>query len=206
MTKLRLHVAKGTVALAAHIALNEVAADYELVWLNFAEKAQASSDYLALNPKGRVPTLETPNGVLTETAAILNYIADLHPGAGLTPADPWQRAKVDEFHLFLAATVHINHAHKMRGHRWSDDPATYPAMKAKVAQNISENAAMIEADYLQGPFVLGKTFSSADIYLFTVARWFAGDGADMSKVPRLSAFLTMMAERPSVASALKMHI
>ncbi|WP_298290656.1 glutathione S-transferase N-terminal domain-containing protein [uncultured Litoreibacter sp.] len=205
MPALTLHLAKGTVALAPHIALNEVGADFDLVWVDFAAKAQTKPDYLAINPKGRVPALMTENGVLTETAAMLNYIAALHPKAALTPEDTWQRAKMEEVFLYLASTVHINHAHKMRGHRWSDDPATYPAMQAKVASNITENAALIESDYLKGPFVLGETFSNADIYLFTIARWFTGDGADMAAFPKLSAFLEMMQARPSVANALAMH-
>ncbi len=206
MSELRLHLAKGTVALAPHIALNEANASYELHWIDFSKAEQTQDTYLAINPKGRVPALETEQGILTETAAMLNYISACHPEAALTPQDPWQRAKMEELFLFLAATVHINHAHKMRGHRWSDDPDTYPAMQAKVAQNISENADLIENDYLVGPFAMGDQFTSADIYLFTIARWFAGDGADMSRYPRLSAFLSMMAKRPSVASALKMHI
>ncbi len=206
MSDLRLHLAKGTVALAPHIALIEAGATFDLVWVDFASAAQTKPDYLAVNPKGRVPALETPNGVLTETAAMLNYISALHPAAGLTPDDIWTRAKMEELFLFLAATVHINHAHKMRGHRWSDDPTTYPAMQAKVAQNITENAALVERDYLAGPYVLGDAFSNADIYLFTIARWFAGDGADMSAFPRLDAFLDMMSARPSVETALAMHI
>lgn len=205
MSKLRLHLAKGTVALAPHIALNEVGADFELVWVDFASAEQTTPAYLAINPKGRVPALETPDGILTETAAMLNYISVRHPAAALTPQNVWPRAKMEELFLFLAATVHINHAHKMRGHRWSDDPATYPAMQAKVAQNITQNAALIEADYLKGPYVLGETFSSADIYLFTIARWFAGDGADMSAFPKLSGFMAMMSDRPSVAKALALH-
>ncbi|MEM9584009.1 MAG: glutathione S-transferase family protein [Pseudomonadota bacterium] len=206
MAPLRLHLAKGTVALAAHIALEEVAADYDLIWLDFAKGDQQSADYLRINPKGRVPALETPMGILTETAPMLNHISALHPNAGLTPEDEWQRAKMEELHLFLAATVHVNHAHKLRGARWSDDPATYPIMRAKVAQNITENAALIETDYLQGPFVLGAAYSTADIYLFTVARWFEGDGVDMQAFPRLSAFMNRMEARPAVASVLKLHI
>ena len=203
MATYKLHLSKGTVALAVHIALNEVGADYDLIWVDFASGAQTKSDYLALNPKGRVPTLETPDGILTETSAILGYLAETH--AHLMPDTIWERAKLAELHLFLAATAHINHAHKMRGHRWSDDPDSYAAMKAKVPANMTENAALIERDYLKGPYVLGAQYSTADIYLFTVSRWLEGDGVDMTQFPKLTAFREMMAQRPAVASALELQ-
>lgn len=203
MARYKLHLSKGTVALSVHIALNEMGAEYELIWVDFASGAQTKPDYLALNPKGRVPTLETPDGPLTETSAILGYLAETH--SHLMPDTIWERAKVAELHLFLAATAHINHAHKMRGHRWSDDPGTYAAMKAKVPANMSDNAALIEKDYLKGPYVLGERYSTADIYLFTVSRWLQGDGVDMSQFPKLTAFQDRMARRPAVASALALH-
>ena len=205
MATYKLHLSKGTVALAVHIALNEIGADYELVWVDFPSGAQTKPDYLALNPKGRVPTLETPDGILTETSAILGYLAETHPEASLIPDSIWQRAKVAELHLFLAATAHINHAHKMRGHRWSDDPTTYPAMKAKVTENMAENAALIERDYLKGPYVLGETYSTADMYLFTVSRWLEPDGVDIADFPKLAAFHAHMSTRTAVASALEHH-
>jgi len=78
-------------------------------------------------------------------------------------------------------------------------------MKAKVPENMTENAALIERDYLKGPYVLGDTYSTADIYLFTVSRWLEGDGVDMAQFPKLTAFRDMMAQRPAVASALELH-
>lgn len=205
MATYKLHLSKGTVALSVHIALNEIGADYELIWVDFPSGAQTKPDYLALNPKGRVPTLETPDGILTETSAILGYLAETHTEAGLIPDSIWQRAKLAELHLFLAATAHINHAHKMRGHRWSDDPATYPAMTAKVAENMAENAQLIERDYLKGPYVLGETYSTADMYLFTVSRWLEPDGVDIADFPKLAAFRAHMSTREAVASALEHH-
>jgi len=191
MATYKLHLSKGTVALAVHIALNEIGADYELVWVDFPSGAQTKPDYLALNPKGRVPTLETPDGILTETSAILGYLAETHPEAGLIPDSIWQRAKVAELHLFLAATAHIT--------------ATYPAMKAKVTENMAENAALIERDYLKGPYVLGETYSTADMYLFTVSRWLEPDGVDIADFPKLAAFRAHMSTRAAVASALEHH-
>ena len=202
---MRLHLAKGTIALAAHIALEESGLDYDLVWVDFATGEQRSDAYLAINPKGRVPALETDHGILTETSAMLGLIAALAPAAKLAPTDPWAQAKVAEMHLYLASTVHVNHAHKMRGSRWADDPAAHDAMRAKVAENMTENAALIERDYLTGPWVLGAAYSTADIYLYTIARWLGGDGVDLAPFPKLRAHMSAMEARAPVQSAIALH-
>ena len=82
---LKLFYAVGTCALASHIALEEAGAQYETVRLNFADGEQRKPEYLKVNPKGRVPALVTDKGVLTETPAILAYIAQLYPRASLAP-------------------------------------------------------------------------------------------------------------------------
>ncbi|PTX55725.1 glutathione S-transferase [Litoreibacter ponti] len=203
---MRLHLAKGTIALAAHIALEESGLAFDLVWVDFATGEQRTEAYLAINPKGRVPALETDHGILTETSAMLGLIAEMAPEAGLMPGDMWARAKVAELHLFLAATMHVNHAHKMRGSRWADDPAAHKAMQAKVTENMTDNAALIERDYLRGPWVLGAQYSTADIYLYTIARWLEGDGVDLAPFPTLRAHMGAMEARPAVEKAIALHI
>ena len=175
---LRLHVSRGSVALAPHIALEEAGADYALTWLDFAQGDQTRPDYLAINPKGRVPALETPHGILTEASAILTYIADTHPDAGLMPQDIFLRARVQELHLTLAATVHVNHAHKKRGARWADDAKAQKAMTAKVAQNMTENAALLEEHFLTGPWERHSRPPTS-----TFSRWVAGSKATVSTCP-----------------------
>ena len=139
----------------------------------------AAAAYLALNPKGRVPLLVTDEGSLTETPAILSYLARLH---GLTPKDAFKAAQVEEWNAYLCSTVHISHAHRMRGQRWSDDPAVIEGMKVKVAQNMSDHFAYLERRFV-GPFVLGETFTTADAYTFTIAGWLAKDGAEHKGFP-----------------------
>ena len=90
-----LYTATGTCALASHIALEDAGAEYRIVRLDFAGGDQRKPDYLAVNPKGRVPSLATERGVLTETPAILAYVAQRFPAAGLAPlADPFAFAEV----------------------------------------------------------------------------------------------------------------
>lgn len=201
-----LHLAKGTVAVAAHIALEEVGAEYQLDWLDFASGAQRSDEYHAINPKGRVPALVTDQGIITETAAILGYIGALYPEAGLLPQDPFQRAKMEEMHLYFAATVHVAHAHKMRGHRWADDPAAHASMTAKVPETMAECFQLIEDVYLQGPWVLGDCYSLADIYLYTIARWLEGDGVQMARFPKVADHFARISARPAVGAVAALHV
>ena len=202
---LRLHASKGSIALAAHIALEETGAPYEVVWLDFKSGEQRGPAYAAINPKGRVPALETPHGVLTETPAILDYLAAIHPEAGLMPSDPWLAAKAREMLLYLAATVHVAHAHGPRGSRWADDPGAQAAMKAKVPANIAECLGLIETRYLAGPWVLGEVWSAADIHLHVICRWADGDGAPLAGFPALAAHAAAMEARPATARVLAEH-
>ena len=99
---LRLYYATGTCALATHIALEEAGARYEAVAVDFRSQAQRSAEYLAVNPKGRVPALVTDSGTLTETPALLCYVAQCFPQADLAPlADPFLMAQVQEFNSYL---------------------------------------------------------------------------------------------------------
>ncbi len=203
---MELYIAKGTVGIAVHIALEEIGASYTPVWVDFAAGEQRETGYLAVNPKGRVPALQTDRGILTETAAILDYLGATFPEAGLIPSDPWEAARMREMFLYLAATVHVSHAHKTRGARWSDDAASWPSMRAKVAQNMAEGMADIEGRFRSGPWVLGETYSAADPYLYTVARWAPYDGVPLDPYPRLSEHQERMMERPAVKSAMAHHM
>ena len=197
MAELTLYIARGTIARAAHAALEEAGADYALEWLDFRAREQQGPAFLALNPKGRVPLLRTPRGDLSETPAILEWIADAHPESGLMPADPWQAAKVREVMGWLAATMHVAHAHGRRAGRWADDAAACRAMAAKVPANMGDCAAEIERQ-LDGDWI-GAAFSVADLHLWAVASWLDGDGAPLQGFPRLAAHHARVSARPAVA-------
>jgi len=203
MPRWTLHTARGTCALAVHIALHEAGADFEVAPVDFAANQQQSPGYLAVNPKGRVPALRTPEGVLTETPALLAFIAQRFPAAGLAPLDdPFAFARMQEFHAWLASTVHVAHAHGRRAARWADDPVAHAAMRARVPKNMTACAAMMEAHLRPGPWVLGERYSAADAYLFTIAGWLEADGVDTATFPLLRAHRERMLQRPAVQKAL----
>ncbi len=196
---LRLYYAPHTCALASHLALEQAGAEYETVRVDFAQSGQRAPEYLAVNPKGRVPALVTERGVLTETPAILLFVCQSHPEAGLAPRDdPFALAQVQAFNSYLCSTVHAPHAHRMRGHRWVDDPAAIAAMQRKVPQSVGDCAALIERELLQGPWVMGERYGICDMYLFTLAQWLEADGVDVAKLPRVLEHRKRMAEDPVV--------
>jgi glutathione S-transferase len=200
---LKLFYAPHTCALASHIALEEAGAAYEAVRIDFGTTQQRSPDYLAVNPKGRVPALVTDRGILTETPAILVYLAQLFPAAGLAPLDdPFALAEAQAFNSYLCSTVHVAHAHRMRGHRWADDPAALEAMKRKVPESVGAAFRLIEDGMLRGPWVLGNDYGIADMYLFTLSQWLAGDGVDITTMPKLADHFRRVGERPAVKRAI----
>ena len=105
---LKLHYAPGTISVAVAIALEEAGLAYEPVKVDFASAEQTAAPYLALNPKGRVPALIGDDGtVMTETGALLDYIAALAPQAGLLPADAQSAAHMRGVMYYLASTMHV---------------------------------------------------------------------------------------------------
>ena len=192
-----------TCALASRIALDEAGAAYEPVRVDFASGEQTKPAYLAINPKGRVPALVTDRGVLTENVAILAFVAQSHPDKHLAPlSDPFAFAEMQAFNAYLASTVHVNHAHKHRGHRWATEESSFLDMRRKVPETMAASFRLIENDFFRGPWVMGEAYSVADAYLFTVTRWLEGDGVDVAQFPRVAEHLARMGERPAVQRAL----
>ena len=201
---LTLYYAPGTCALASHLALEYAGAPYQTVRLDFSKQQQRSDDYLKVNPKGRVPALATEAGTITETPALLLFIAQSFPKANLAPLDDlFLLAKANEFNSYLCATVHVAHAHKGRGYRWIDNnEQAIEDMKKKVPQNMGDCFELIEHSMFKSPWVLGERFSICDTYLFTVSGWLKGDGVDIERFPQVAAHRKRMEADPVVQKVL----
>jgi len=204
---LTLCYARNTISLATHIALEEVGADYATRRLDFSVNEQRGEAYLAVNPKGRVPSLITDRGILTETPAMLAFVAQSYPAANLAPlGDPFAFAQVQSFNAYICATVHVAHAHRMRGYRWTDDEGAIEAMKRFAPRSVGGCFELIETQMFKGPWVMGETYTICDPYLFTVAQWIEGDGVDAAALPRVTDHRRRMAERPAVRRALQQEL
>ena len=202
---LKLFYTAHTCSLATHIVLEEVGADYSTARIDFARTEQRSPEYLKVNPKGRVPALVTDRGVLTETPAMLVFVAQPFPAAGLAPLDdPFAFAEMQAFNSYLCSTLHIAHAHRMRGHRWvdADDAAAIAAMQRKVPQSVTACFELIEHDMLEGPWVMGERYTICDPYLFTLAQWLEADGVDPKRIPKVIDHRRRVGERAAVRKAI----
>jgi glutathione S-transferase len=202
---LTLYYAAHTCSLATHIALEEVGAAYSTVRVDFATTQQQSPEYLRINPKGRVPALITDRGILTETPAMLAFVAQSFPTAKLAPIDdPFAFARAQEFNAYLCSTLHIAHAHRMRGHRWvdADDKAAIAAMQKKVPQSVTACFDLIEKEMLKGPWVMGEHYTICDPYLFTLAQWLEADGVDPARIPRVIDHRHRVGERTATRKAI----
>lgn len=203
---MKLYYSPGSCALASHIALLDAGAPHEAIRVSFQAEEQKKPDYLAINPKARVPSLVTDKGILTETPAILAYVAQTHPDKKLAPSnDPFGFAQVQAFNSYLCATVHVAHAHGRRGARWVDDESAMAAMKRKVPQTMADCFALIEKTMIKGPWVMGNSYTICDPYLYTMSTWLTGDQVDIAKFPKVRDHFAAMNERPSVREALRVQ-
>lgn len=196
---LTLYYAPGTISIAVALALTEAGLPFDAIKIDFKTAEQTAPDYLAINPKGRVPALKISDGsVLTETGALLEYVATLAPDAALIPADPADACHMRSAMYYLASTMHVAHAHKMRGSRWATQQSSFEDMTAKVPQTMAACAAYVEANCLRGTYVLGADTSIADFYLFVVCNWLEGDSVDLTLYPKIEAFMAALNARDCV--------
>jgi glutathione S-transferase len=203
LTMIKLYYAPHTCSLASHIALEDAGAEYSTVRISFAAEEQRKPEYLAINPRGRAPALVTEKGILTETPAILAFIAQSFPQARLAPLDdPFLFAQVQAFNSYLCSTLHVAHAHRMRGNRWADDASAIAAMQRKVPESVGACYDLIEGIMLGKPWVMGETYTICDPYLFTMAQWLEQDGVDPARFPGVIAHRRRMSERPQVQKAI----
>jgi glutathione S-transferase len=196
---LTLYYAPGACSRAAHIALREAGAEFELREVDFAGAEQRGDDYRRINPKGRVPALVTDRGTITENPAILAWVAQQYPDAGLAPLDdPFEFARLQSFNSYLCATVHVAHAHSRRGERWADDAAAIAEMKRKAPEVVADCFELIENGMFAGPWVMGEDYTVADGYLFTIAQWLPGHRINIARYPKIRDHLNRMLQRPAV--------
>ncbi len=195
---MKLFYKPGACSLASHITLHELGATFDLERVNTDEQTtESGTDYRTINAKGYVPALRLDSGdILTEGAAILQYIADQNPAAKLAPAaGTLARAHLQSHLNYVASELHKAFSPFFAN---STD-----AEKEAAEKNVKRRIAHFEEVLSDGrDFLLGDTFSVADAYFFVVASWSRPTGIDLSAFPRIGAYLERVAKRPAVQKAL----
>ena len=192
-----LYGSQSTASLVVHWLLIELGIEHELKMLDFDKREQKSAEYLRLNPAGVVPTLVMDGQVLTEAAAILMQLADLHPQAKLAPAmGTPDRAQYYRWMFFMANTLQPAY----RAWFYPDEPAGadhVQAVKERARQGIESAWARV-ADHLTGqggPYLLGEHLSAADFLLTMLMRWSRNMPRPSDSWPALQAHAQRMKAR-----------
>lgn len=146
-----------------------------------------------------MPSLITDDGILTETPAILAYIAQIKLDANLAPAgDPFAFARLQEFNSDVCSTLHVAHAHRMRGIRWAYAEWSFADMQRKVPEPVTACYRLIEDRLFCGPWMMGDQYMVADPHLFTVAQCMEGDGVNLASIPAVVDHRARMTVLPNV--------
>lgn len=196
---LKLYYSPGACAIASHIGLEEAGVDYEIEKIDLRAGQQRTPEYLAINPAGVTPALATSQGVITQNSAILAYVAQTHPNAGLADLnDPFAFARLQAFNGWLASSLHPAIGKALFSRPPLEGEAKDEALKAAL-----EKYDLAENHLLAGPWVMGEDHSMADGYLMVFTRWARQAGLlDAARFPKLNAHLDRVQARPAVQRVL----
>lgn len=197
---MKLYYSPGACSLAPHIVASEAGVPLQLEKVDLASHTLADgSNYYDVNPRGYVPAVRVKDGepVLTEANVVVQYIADQKPEAGLMPklGTP-ERYRAQQWLAFIATELHKNFSWLW----YKDTPAeTKTAVKDKLDKRFAE----LDAHLKGNDYLLGKDFSAADAYAFTIVNWTNFLGMNLNNFPNLKAYMDRVAARPKVQEALK---
>jgi glutathione S-transferase len=200
----KLYFSPGAVSMATHMALEEVGVPYTLEPVLIKEGQQLSERYRRVHPLGRLPALEIePGVVLTETPALLAYLAALAPGLGLLPEGGLARARADEWMSLLASAVHVTFISFFRPDRYTSDDAARAALKIDGKQRFFDMLRYVESRLPEQGFALGERYSLVDTYLTVFFLWARRFELPIQELPRYARLVSSVLPRPAVRRALE---
>ena len=200
---MKLYYSPGACSLAPHVALREIGAAFELVEVRTADKANFRPDYLAVNPRARVPALEVDGQIYTEVAGLLVYIAAQKPALGLLPpASSPDLARCLEWVAWFSSGLHIAYAQHFRPERFLPEGEDNSGFTRHALGIVERMSGEVEARQI-GPWLLGDAFTIADVYALPFYRWGNRVGLAMAVLfPRWTEWSERMIERPAVREAI----
>lgn len=196
---LNLFISPGACAMASHIALEEAGAEHQTTVIDLRQGQQKTPEYLAVNPAGATPALQTDQGVITQNAAILAWVAQTWPEKKLAPVDDvFQFARFNSFNGFLASSLH-----PALGRLLFSRPPLEGEAKDQATDLALAKLQLVEDHLLEGPWVFGSAYTLSDGYLSVFTRWARQAGLlDSDRFPKLSAHLDAVQARPAVVRML----
>ncbi len=196
---MKLYYAPGACSLSPHIVARELGIPVELRKVNTKDKTiEGGGDYWKVNGRGYVPALELDNGgILTEGPAIVQYLADQKPAAGLAPkSGTFERYRLQEWLNFLTSEIHKGFSPLFR-------PNTPEEYKKIAKENIAARFDWLDKQLAGKDYLMGKTFTVADAYAFVLIGWSKFQGIDLARWPNLAAYHERVGLRPKVQEALQ---
>jgi len=201
MPELTFYYTPTTCSLASHIALEESALPFEANRIRLHDP-EAVATWRQTNSSGTIPALVSDGRLLTENVAILSYVAELAPEAGLLPDDPFDRARALSLTAWFASTVHITRRMARAPMRMTPDQTTWPSLQAEGRSRFWANLVKIDGFVDGRDWLLGDRLSVADCYATVFYGWAIADEHPVGKLSNFTALFQRMAERPSVQRAM----
>lgn len=191
----------GSGSAAVEALLAEVDAEYHVEDVLRLADGSLSDAIFKVNPRGEVPALRLPDdSVMTESAAIMIYLADLYPAAGLAPAlHAPQRSAYLRWMLYFASSVYMADLRYFYPERYSTDVSHAEGIKAKARDHMERDFSIFANELGEGPYILGETFSAVDIYAAMLVSWAPDLQALFQRCPNIKSHYEAVAARPKIA-------
>jgi glutathione S-transferase len=201
---MKLYYMPGACSIGIHVLLEEIGKPYDLQKIDGAKQEQYGPDFVKLNPKSKVPTLQKDDGsVLTEFPAIATWLARKNPEKGLLPSDPDAEARVLEALDYVVSTMHMQGFSRMfRPGNYAFTEADHDKVKARGKEIMEKGLALMDKALEGKDYVAGNALSIADAALFYVTFW-AAARMKMPLPKNVAAFYDRMKNRPAVKRTLE---
>ncbi|MBV9521593.1 MAG: glutathione S-transferase N-terminal domain-containing protein [Alphaproteobacteria bacterium] len=200
---LTLFYSPGACSMASHIGIEETGAAYEAKPILLSKGEHKTEAYLKINPRGKVPALQTESGVLTENTAILSYLAKRFPAAGLLPQEPFAEARCISFMAWLSNTVHPCYTHFFRPERFTKEESAFPAIRDMGKNSFFANLREIDGLLAGNAWVQGSQYTVCDPYALVFYSWAFGIDLPVKELKNYTAFKDRMLQRPAVRKVLE---
>ena len=203
----KLYWSKMSGAMAPQAILEEVGAKYEKIVIDMEKMEHRTPEFLAVNPWAQIPALVLPDGtLLTESAAMLLHLLDRHPEAKLSPpAGSAESARFLRWLLFLASTLYVTDLRIYHPEQFTSDPNGVDSVVTSGQADMDRAFAVLEEALNPGPYLLGETFSAADIYLWMLAAWHPEPTKLHATNPRVKQLVELVQARPAIARVWDEH-